>query len=122
SLRARSTSPRRSSSSASAAWRSTSSTIHASTPLRSTSRGVHASSQRERRSCVSSSPTRYPHRLLRLELRSVEGRVLRREAGEVVASALCAALRHGRGQQHLLPPSPEVLRRGVGRADPAGLP
>ena len=79
-------------------------------------------SQRELRSCARSFTPLYPHRLLRLELRELEGRVLRRRARTPVAPALCAALRHRRGEHHLLSTSTEIVGRGVGRADATGLP
>src|SRR5207302_7590330 len=122
SRRGRSTSPPHSCSCASAASRSTCSRRRRSTRRRSTWKGVHVSSQREPRSYAANWRTLYPHRLLRLELHVVERRVLRREAGPSVARALRAALRHGRGEQHLLSSAAEVFGRRLGRSDATGLP
>src|SRR2546423_2266684 len=51
----------------------------------------------------------------------MEGRVLRGKTASTLAAAVRAALRHGRGQQHLLPLAAEVVGRVMGRADPAEL-
>src|SRR5439155_20304690 len=118
---ARSTSLRLNSSSASAVSRSIFRTPRRSSLRRSTWRGVHGLSQRERPRYAVSWPTPCPRRLLRVELRVVEGRVLRRNTGTDVAPALRAVLRHGRSEQHLLPPATANVRHALGRRDYAGV-
>ena len=57
-------------------------------------------------------------RLLGLGLQGLARRVLSREAAAApLARALLVRLRHGRDQQHLLPPAHRGGRQGLGRAD-----
>src|SRR5204862_5233725 len=61
-------------------------------------------------------------RLLGLELSRLARRFLSRgSACQALAGVLRRAVRHGRGEQHLLPPAIAIRRCGLGGADLAGL-
>src|SRR3954447_14346527 len=63
------------------------------------------------------------HRLLGLELRPLaRGRLPEGTPAVALARALRDALRHGRGEQHLLPPPNREDRPGLGRSEPARVP